>query len=279
MLEVPAVVMLSQRPAPATGLPTRTAQGDLLFALRTGHGEFPRALFAPGSPEQACGLMRRTLETAHRYQTPCIFMMDQYLADLRLNAEPLDGSYRPIDRAIVEAGEGYRRYEITDSGVSPRAIPGSDAFVVVDSDEHDEQGHITENLEIAQAMMDKRMRKIDGMIAEALPPELYRDDDRAHTLLICWGSTWLPCREAVDMLRLHGHQVAMMHFAQLWPLNRAEVLARLGARERVFCVEGNAWGQLASILREQQILGEVELITRYDGLPFTAAEIAARVEG
>ncbi|MGC9319874.1 MAG: 2-oxoacid:acceptor oxidoreductase subunit alpha [Armatimonadota bacterium] len=280
MLELPVVIMLAQRPGPATGLPTRTAQADLLFALRTGHGEFPRAIFAPGGPEEAYALMRRSLETAHRFQTPVIFMMDQYLADLRLNLEPLDEAYDPIDRAIAQdVGEDYRRYEITEGGVSPRAIPGGDALVVCDSDEHDPQGHITENLEIAQAMMDKRMRKIDGMIAEALAPAIYPGDAGADTLLICWGSTYLPCREAVDVLRERAHSVGMMHFAQLWPLDREEVIARLGRRERVICVEGNAWGQLASVLREQQIIGDVELLTRYDGLPLTAEQIAARVEG
>ncbi|NLO06570.1 MAG: 2-oxoacid:acceptor oxidoreductase subunit alpha [candidate division WS1 bacterium] len=280
MHELPAVVMLGQRPGPATGLPTRTAQGDLLFALRTGHGEFPRALFAPGSPRQCLELMRRALETAHKFQTPVIYMMDQYLADLRLNEEERDETPRPIDRQIVtDAGGDYRRYEITDSGVSPRAIPSGDAFVVLDSDEHDEEGHITENLEIAQAMMDKRMRKIDGMIAEALPPEAYRDDEGAGTLLICWGSTYLPCREAVDILRMNGHNASMLHFGQIWPLNRDAVREAIGSRERVISVEGNAWGQFACVLREQGLIGEVELLTRYDGLPFTAEEIVARVEG
>lgn len=280
MHELPAVVVLAQRPGPATGLPTRTAQADLLLALRTGHGEFPRAIFTPGSPRQAYDLMRRALETAHSYQTPVIFMIDQYLADLRLNMEALDQQPRPIDRRIVrDAGEDYRRYEITASGISPRAIPGDSGFVVCDSDEHDEEGHITENLEIAQAMMDKRMRKIDGMIAEALPPELYRDEGGAKVLLVCWGSTQLPCREAVDILRLRDIPAAMLHFGQVWPLHRDEVRSRLGKRDRVICVEGNAWGQLALILREQQIIGDVELITRYDGLPLTAEEIVARVEG
>ena len=280
MMELPAVVMLSQRPGPATGLPTRTAQGDLLFALRTGHGEFPRAIFAPGSPRQSYQLMRRSLEVAHRFQTPVIFMTDQYLTDLRMNNEPLDETERPIDRHIVrDAGEDYRRYEITHRGVSPRAIPGGDAFVHLDSDEHDEDGHITENLEIAQEMMDKRMRKDRGMIAEALPPTRYPDDGEGDTLLICWGSTWLPCREAVESLRYRGHSVAMLHFAQVWPLNPDEVRARIGERDRVICVEGNAWGQLAAILREQQIIGDTEMITRYDGLPLTAEEIAAQVEG
>ncbi|MGI5817959.1 MAG: 2-oxoacid:acceptor oxidoreductase subunit alpha [Armatimonadota bacterium] len=279
MHELPVVVMLAQRPGPATGLPTRTSQGDLLFALRTGHGEFPRAIFAPGSPEQACDLMRRALQTAHRYQTPVILMTDQYLADLRMNGEPLDETERPIDREIVrDAGQDYRRYEITDSGISPRAIPGGDAFVVLDSDEHDEEGHITEDLEIAQAMMDKRMRKIDGMIEESIPPEMYRADD-AYSLLVCWGSTYLPCREAVDILRMRGHSIGMMHFAQLWPLRVEEIRQRLGVRERVIFVEGNAWGQLTSILREQGVVGEVELMSRYDGLPLTAEEIVLKVEG
>ena len=279
MMELPAVVMLSQRPGPATGLPTRTAQGDLLFALRTGHGEFPRAIFAPGSPKQSYELMRRSLETAHTFQTPVIYMTDQYLTDLRMNGEPLDATERPIDRHIVEdAGEGYRRFEITDSGISPRAIPGGDAFVCLDSDEHDEEGHITENLEIGQAMMDKRMRKEGGMVAQSLPPELHGDDD-ARTLLICWGSTYLPCREAVDVLRMRGVSAAMLHFAQIWPLDPDAIREQIGSRERVICVEGNAWGQLAMILREQQVIGDAELLTRYDGLPLTAAEIADRVEG
>ncbi len=280
MLELPVVIMLGQRPGPATGLPTRTAQGDLLFALRTGHGEFPRAIFAPGRPRQCYELMRYALETAHRWQTPVIYMIDQYLADLRLNGEPMDETQRQIDRHIVaEAGADYRRYEITESGVSARAIPGGDGLVVVDSDEHDEQGHITENLEIAQAMIDKRLRKAGGMIAESLPPELYGDEGGAETLLICWGSTYLPCREAVDILRMRGHSAAMLHFAQIWPLDREAVKQCIGERKRVVIVEGNAWGQFASILREQQLVGDVELVTRYDGLPFTAIEIADRIEG
>jgi 2-oxoglutarate ferredoxin oxidoreductase subunit alpha len=279
MMELPAVVMLSQRPGPATGLPTRTAQGDLLFALRTGHGEFPRAIYAPGSPQQSFELIRRSLETAHQFQTPVIFMTDQYLTDLRMNNEPLDETERPIDRHIVEdPAEDYRRYEITDSGVSPRAVPGGAGFVHYDSDEHDEDGHITENLEIGEAMMDKRMRKTEGMIAESLPPELHGAED-ADTLLLCWGSTYLPCREAVDVLQMRDHSVAMLHFAQVWPLDREAVCAQIGERERVICVEGNAWGQLAAILREQQIVGDTEMITRYDGLPLTAEEIAAQVEG
>ena len=107
----------------------------------------------------------------------------------------------------------------------------------------------------------------------------YGDEGGAETLLICWGSTYLPCREAVDILRMRGHSAAMLHFAQIWPLDREAVKQCIGERKRVAIVEGNAWGQFASILREQQLVGDVELVTRYDGLPFTAIEIADRIEG
>lgn len=279
MLELPVLIMLSQRPGPATGLPTRTGQQDLLFALHAGHGEFPRAIFAPGSVEQAYELTRRALQTAHKWQTPVILMLDQFLADLRTNAQPLDPTLRPIDRRILTAPpRDYQRYAVTESGVSPRALPGGAEFVVVDSDEHTEDGHITEDLEARVRMQDKRQRKLEGMTVEALAPEQY---GRPHgrVLLMCWGSTYGPCREAVDLINAAGGSAQMVHFAQLWPLDREVVSARLGlaGRERIISVEGNATGQLPALLRLAGIAVEPELLGRYDGLPLLAEEIAAEV--
>lgn len=279
MLELPALIMLSQRPGPATGLPTRTAQQDLLFALHAGHGEFPRAIFAPGSLQQAHTLTRRALQTAHKWQTPVILMIDQFLADLRMNIEPLDATLRPIDRRIVTDPEpDYVRYAVTDSGVSPRAIPGGGVFVVADSDEHTEDGHITENLEQAVRMQAKRLRKLEGMIAESLAPEEY-GRPHAEVLLVCWGSTWGPCREAVDLINAAGGSAQMVHFAQLWPLDLDAVSARLAreGRRRVICIEGNATGQLATVLRCAGIDIHPEIMGRSDGLPFLAEEIVAEV--
>jgi len=278
MLELPAFIFLGQRPGPATGLPTRTAQQDLKFAINAGHGEFAKAVFAPGTPQQCYDLTRHGLELAHRYQTPVILMSDQFLADMRKNCTGLDTSYRPINRHIVEnLGGDYLRYAVTESGVSPRALPGGEAFVTVDSDEHTEDGHITEDLEARIRLQDKRMRKLEGMRAETLPPAWHGPPEAGH-VLICWGSTYGPCREAVERLNAAGQPTAMLHFSQVWPLRGEPIREALGDR-RVTCVEGNATGQFASVLREVGVLSDCELMLRYDGLPFTGEEIAERVRG
>jgi 2-oxoglutarate ferredoxin oxidoreductase subunit alpha len=282
MLELPVVIMIGQRPGPATGLPTRTAQQDLLFALRAGHGEFPRAIYAPGTPEQAYHLTRRALETAHKFQSPALLLTDQFLMDMETDTPPLDRTLRPIDRHILaDPPDNYLRYAVTESGVSPRAIPGGKAFVIVDSDEHTEDGHITEDLEVRVRLQDKRLRKESGLRAEALPPERYGPED-AERLLICWGSSYGPCREAVDLLGAEGTSAAMLHFHQLWPLDSAAVRKAVApnkkrAPKKIFCIEGNATGQFASLLRTVGALSECERVLKYDGLPFTGAEIAERV--
>jgi 2-oxoglutarate ferredoxin oxidoreductase subunit alpha len=278
MLELPVVFMVGQRPGPATGMPTRTAQQDLLFVLHAGHGEFPRAIFAPGTHQQAYELTRRALQAAHRYQTPAFLLIDQFLADAEKSIPKLDATYRPIDRCIVNADRDYRRYEPTESGVSPRAIPGGDAFVVVDSDEHTADGHISESLQARVEQQNKRMAKLAGLKAEALAPELY-GPPVAPTLLLCWGSTYGPAREAVDLLNDEGHLAALLHFAQVWPINEAAARERIGQRRRVIAVEANHTAQLATLLRSIGLIGPVEHLLRYDGMPFSGPRIARQVRG
>jgi 2-oxoglutarate ferredoxin oxidoreductase subunit alpha len=278
MLELPVFIFLGQRPGPATGLPTRTAQQDLMFALNAGHGEFPRALFAPGTPQQHYDHTRHGLQLAHKYQTPVILLSDQFAADMRMNCTGLDDSYRPIDRHILsDPPEEYMRYAVTESGVSPRALPGSNAFVVLDSDEHDEDGHITEDLGVRVKMQDKRMRKLDGMVAEVIPPEWHGPPDAEH-VLIAWGSSYGPCREAVDLLNAAGGPVAMLHFSQLWPVNGPAISDLLGPGRKVTSVECNQTGQFARLLRQVGALSDYDLMAKYNGLPFSAEEIARRLQ-
>ena len=277
MLELPVLIVLGMRPGPATGLPTRTGQEDLRYCLSAGHGEFPRAIYAPGTLPQAYEVARQALQTAHRYQTPAIVLMDQFLIDMHRTIQPLDRTYQPIDRLIeTNPSADYVRYALTDSGVSPRALPGGVGFVVCDSDEHTEDGHLTEDLGVRVAMVDKRLRKEGYMCREALPPLLYGPED-AETLLMCWGSTYGPCREAVDTLNASGQSVAMAHFVQMWPLQAETVKEAIGDRRRIVCLEGNARGQFASILREIGAISVCELLTKYDGMPFTGQEIVRRV--
>jgi len=275
IMELPATIVLAQRPGPATGLPTRTAQQDLKFAVSAGHGEFPRAIFAPGTVSQCRAMMRRALETAHEFQTPVILLTDQYLQDLATNADAVEAA-GPIDRCLVEAGPRYVRYTVTDSGVSPRVAPGGEAFVICDSDSHGPDGHITEDTAAHVEQQDKRMRKLNGLRAGALAPVWYGPDD-ANLLLIAWGSTYGPCREAVDAINTDGGSVAMLHFAQVWPVDAARVAEVVGTRERIVCVEGNQTGQFGSLLREAGAVGACDVVGRYDGFPFTRDYICSEV--
>ena len=276
MLEVPIFVVVSQRPGPATGLPTRTAQQDLRLVLNAGHGEFPRAIYAPGTAAQAYELTRRGLETAHKFQVPAFLLTDQFLIDCQKNIAPLESALRPIDRHVIAgAPADYVRYAVTPDGVSPRAIPGGEALVVLDSDEHAEDGHITEDLTVRVRLQDKRMAKAKGLLDDALAPELYGPTGAEH-LLVCWGSTYGPCREAVDVLNDDGASVAMLHFGQVFPVSVEHIQPVLAGRKITF-VEGNATGQLASVLREQGLQLDCELLLKYDGMPFTGEEIAARI--
>ena len=278
MMELPAAVVIAQRPGPATGMPTRTAQQDLQFALRAGHGEFPRAIYTPGTVEQGYALMRTALQTAHRYQTPVLLLTDQFLQDMQKLVPVFADTDAPIDRCLAQdAGADYQRYRIpTSGGVSPRAIPGGQARVVVDSDEHDAAGHLSEDPQVHVSQQDKRMAKLSAMQAEAIPPAYYGPAD-AKLLLICWGSSYGPVREAVDALNAVGQSAAMLHAAQIWPLALDAWRPLLCGRSRTCCVEGNQTGQFAALLRETGLLAQAENMLRYDGMPFTGAEIVKRL--
>ncbi len=161
MIETPVVIYLGQRPGPAVGLPTRTSQEDLNLALYSGPGEFPRIIFAPGNLEDAFHLSQKAFNLADHYQTPVFILSDQYFADIFYNQPVFDLDGLEIENHIIKTKSDYKRYEITDSGISPRGIPGyGEGLVVVDSDEHDEEGHLTEDLDIRTKMVDKTTKKI-----------------------------------------------------------------------------------------------------------------------
>ena len=271
MTETPVVIVVAQRPGPATGLPTRTEQADLDFVLHAGHGEFPRAVFAPGSIHACFDLMRRTFTLAEASQGPVFLLTDQFLAD----------SYRDVPALTLDDGGVlvlppqepapalYQRYALTASGVSPRRVPGvSQELVVADSDEHDENGHITEDLQLRPKMVEKRLRKLKVLTDNAVAPE-YEGGDAPDLLLMNWGSTKGAVDEAAARLRAAGRNVGTLHFSQVWPLVPAQFLDRLRKARRVVCVEGNALGQFSRLIRRESGFTVGGLITRYDGLPFT----------
>jgi 2-oxoglutarate ferredoxin oxidoreductase subunit alpha len=286
MTETPIVIALGQRPGPATGFPTRTEQGELQFALSAGHGEFPRVIFAPGSPRQAFALANKAFDLAEKYQIPVLILFDTYLSDSQWTLDGLDiGTIRTTDyRLRGEAfgqASGYKRHAFTKSGVSPLAVPGDAAHLVVtDSDEHDEEGHIVEDALTRNAMVEKRLlRKLPLIRKEISPPALYGDRD-PDTVIVGWGSVYGVLKEAVDRLSKTG-SVAMLHFSELYPMpatSSFDYLQYLSRARKTICVEQNAMGQFERLMRAETGYEFSGHIRKYDGRPFLLEELVREVK-
>lgn len=281
MTETPVVIFVGQRPAPATGFPTRTEQGDLLYVLNAAHGEFPRVIMAPGSPEQSFYLTGKAFDLAEKYQVPAFIISDQYLVDSESTLDGLDASrIKYVDyrlRADVLADmEEYKRHAYTETGVSPLAEPGaSKHLVVTDSDEHDEDGHIVEDAETRIRMVEKRMLKKLPLLREEIEPPLLYGSDDAGIIITGWGSTYGVMKEAVDVLQ-NRHKIAMLHFSEIWPFpgtEKFDYLAVLNNAERTICVENNATSQFARLVRMETGYEFTHLLNKYDGRPFLLEDL------
>jgi len=275
MIESPLVMHIAQRPGPATGLPTRTEQADLELALYAGHGEFPRAVLAPGNLEEGFELMRHAFNLADKTQSPVFILTDQYFIDTYYTIERLDVSSLRAEHQFVKTAKDYKRFALTDNGLSPRGIPGfGEGLVVVDSDEHDEEGHITEDLDLRIKMVDKRLKKLKLLEQAVIEPTLWPNADY-KTLVICWGSTRTVVEEALT--RLGRDDIAMLHFAQVWPIHPRAVEYANKAK-KIVCLEGNARGQFANLLRLHKDIAADEHILKYNGLQFSVEEAVGRLK-
>jgi len=279
--ETPIVVINAQRPGPATGLATRTAQADLRQVLHAGQDEFPRFVFAPGSPEQAYETTARAFDLAEKYQVPAIILVDQYFNDSLYIldhdlAAPDAVLHHSIADADIEKPVDYKRYALTGSGISPRALPCSgEILVMVCGNEHKEDGHSTESAELRTIMVDKRAKKLQGMMAEMQPPAIMRPATKI--MLLCWGSTLGVVAEAVELLRAGGLAAGFVHFCDIWPFPCNAALQALAGAERIICVEQNSTAQFAGLLRQETGIAVTQSVLKYDGRPFYPVEIADAV--
>ena len=271
MSETPVVVVVSQRPGPSTGLPTRTSQGDLEFVLHASQDDFPRAVLAPGTPSEGYLVGAKALRLAERYQTPVFILTDQYFGDAQL-------TYSAGDFPAVEAlpkpapctgGEKYERYAYSEDGTSPRCFPGfGPELVVADSDEHTPDGHLTEDLEVRIKMHNKRLAKFQGLSRDMGKITQTGKTD-APLVLMAWGSSFGAAAEAVDRLTRDGTPARLVHLSEIWPFPIEAVTQALQGAKKTIVMEGNAVGQLARLLRRETGLTADHLVLRYDGLPFT----------
>jgi 2-oxoglutarate ferredoxin oxidoreductase subunit alpha len=289
MTETPVVIMVGQRPGPSTGLPTYSAQGDLRFVIHAGQGEFPRVVIAPGDLEECFYETMRAFNWAEKYQIPVILLTDKYVAESETSAEPFDMDRVKIERGLFMNGQygsdekKYSRYEVTETGVSPRAVPSAKrAIVHANSDEHDEQGITSEDPNVTTMMMDKRLRKLQTIVREFEEREVettkFYGPEEAQATIISWGSTKGPIREAMKILAPEGIAVNFLQILYLHPFPKAKAEKALEKAKKTIVVEQNKTSQLSSLIREHLLRKPDHKILKYDGRPFSPEHLSERIK-
>ncbi len=283
IMEVPLVVVNSQRPGPSTGIATRTEQSDLDFVLSAGHGEFPRMVIALRNPEDCFYQTARALNIADKYNMLVILLTDQYLADSAVTIPPYDFGRITVERCLLSVeqlgSDTYKSYRLTGNGISPRIIPGEaeGAVAFADSHEHDEYGHISESAEVRRDMMHKRMRKLEGLVEELQEPEFFGAESPG-LLLVGWGSMYGPLREAVELLQKDGISAGALVFGDLYPFPSKLIKKYAECANKLVNVEQNYTGQLARLIRQETGISMDHGILNYDGRQMCAYTIYDKVK-
>lgn len=271
--ESPAVIHVAQRPGPATGLPTRTEQADLNLVLYAGHGEFPRVIYAPGRLASGLELMARAFHMADKYQIPTFMLSDQYWLESLAQTPALTIPTTYAENIVVKTKRDYKRYALDPSGLSPRGIPGyGKGFVKVDSDEHDEEGLLTESFDMRIKMHEKRLNKFNLMQDDILEPIIEGSNDKKN-LIIGWGSTYGVIAEIVA----ENPEMTHVHFEQVYPLP-ASVEALLNKAKTIVVIENNATGQFANLLQMTYGIKLKNRILKYNGEPFHVDELEQKLK-
>jgi 2-oxoglutarate ferredoxin oxidoreductase subunit alpha len=292
MMEIPVVCINVQRAGPATGVPTKTEQGDLWQVMGAGQGDYPRIIVAPTNIVDCFKIVPELFNLVDKFQCPGIILSDLLLSEGRSSVDPAELDFNvPIERGEViglngkapPVNGGYKRYRITESGISPRAVPGTPDYAhVVATDEHDEDGVLISdeftNPHKRQAAHEKRMRKMEGILARLTPPQLFGPADAAVTLL-GWGSTEGVIREAMQKLASEDGIVAN-HLQIKWlvPLHAEVITALIAKCKKVIIVENNFSGQFARYLRSETSIVADGHIRKYDGEPFMPHHIVDGVK-
>lgn len=281
--EAPFVVVLGQRPGPATGVPTWTAQGDLMLAVNGGHGEFPRIVLAPSNPTEAFNLTRQAHNLAEKFQLPVIILTDKYLAESTFSTHPFDLSEVKVERGKLLSAEELKqlpeqlRYQYTEDGISPRWLPGDDATpYVANSDEHDERGYSTEDSIEIKKMMAKRMRKLQAVI-EALPhPQISGEENEPDVCILSWGSTKNVVLDAIK--EFPSLKITSVHYNHIWPLKTEKAVEMIEKARYTFSVENNYNSQFTSLFRQQCGYEIKDKLTRFDSKPFYLEDLLEHLQ-
>ncbi len=286
MTETPLVIFVAQRPGPATGMPTWTQQGDMQFILHAAQDEFPRIILAPGDVEEAFYLTAHAFNLADYYQTPVFVVSDKYLAESHQSVSTFDMSKITINRGkLLSAKEGddakdYLRYKVTDDGIPWRARPGMrGAVFLANSYEHDEYGWASEDADSRIAQVERRNRKMDTYRKTLPNPAMYGDTD-ADLTVVAWGSTKGPVLQALQELKADGFKktVNFLHINHVWPFPSQFVKQTLQKAKKTLLVEGNFYGQMGQLIRQETGIELTNRLLRYDGRPLYPEDISKKIK-
>jgi 2-oxoglutarate ferredoxin oxidoreductase subunit alpha len=272
--ETPVVIFLASRPAPATGMPTWTEQGDLLYAVHSGHGEFPKIVLAPGDVEEMIDLTTKAFNLADTYQTPVFVMSDMYLSEShksidKKTVENLIKNYK-INRGkiITNSNEKkYLRYKITSDGISPMIIPGfSKNYFQANSYEHEEDGHTTENSKARTDQVVKRNNKLRTYLNNDFSlPKIYGDLNKAETVFVSWGSTKGAVLDAQKTLLSKNKKTAFIYFNHIYPLDEKKIVEIFNGIKNLVLIENNSHAQFGKLLRQETGIKIEKRILKFDG--------------
>ena len=303
MIETPVVCVDVQRAGPATGVPTKTEQGDLWQLLGAGQGDYPRVIVAPANQLDLFHTIPELFNLTDKYQCPGLVLADLLISEGTCSVDPSDLDFHPkIDRGevIFPNGNGngngsgsnpfggyndntYLRYRNTASGISPRAVPGVAGHIhIAATDEHDEDGTLISdeftNPIKRRMMVEKRARKMETVLAQIAPPKLHGPES-AEVTLVGWGSTQGVIREALEKLAAEEGVVANhLHIKWIVPFHADEVTRLLSRSRKVIIVENNYSGQFARYLRSETGFSAHGHIRKYDGEPFRPHHIVESVK-
>ena len=283
MMELPVVFINVQRAGPSTGVPSKTEQGDLWQALGASQGDFERFIVAPRDPMDAFRTMPELFNLADKYQCPGIVLSDLYISEGRYSVDTDELDLFPkIDRGELittpSKDDGYMRYKDTESGISPRAVPGTEGYVhVVATDEHDEDSVLISdeytNPHKRRKMVEKRARKFSNVVSEIAPPALEGDED-ADVTLVSWGSNYGIIKDALALLKERGVKANQLSIKWIVPFHADAVTSILSKAKKVLVVENNYSGQFYRYMRSETGLSVHGHIRKYDGEPFMPHHIA-----
>lgn len=285
--EIPVVVFLGQRPGPATGMPTWTEQGDLLFTCHAGHGEFPKIVFAPGDINEMLELTMKAFDMADIYQVPVIVMSDKLIGESHTTYDKsammsFVNNYK-INRGKTvreTSQEKYLRYKLSDDGISERLIPGQKGhFYQANSYEHVEDSHTTEDGRVRIEQVEKRNKKQEVYLKTHFSsPTVFGSTETSDICFVSWGGNKGAIIDAQKMLEAENIKSSFIHFTHIYPLNESIVKPLFEKNKRYILVENNSHAQFGKLLRMETGVEIKEKILKYDGRPIFPEDIVTYIK-